>query len=87
MRCRGKLSEMVHTTGPEMDGWGSSNSWRMDRKACGGGECLVGSSGESRAEEPCRAPDVSGVIKPILYQEQRGFFKYRCYVGETVKTS
>lgn len=62
-----ELSEMVHTTGLEMDGWGSRNSWRMDRPVWG--ERLVGSSGESRAE-PCRTPDVSGEIKPILYQEQ-----------------
>lgn len=47
------LSEMVHTTGLEMDGWGSSNSWRMDRPAARapGWEFW----GESRAE-PCRAP-------------------------------
>lgn len=63
---------MVHTTGLKMDGWGSWNSWRMDRPVGGWGMGwgrLVGSSGGSRAE-PCRAPDVSGEIKPILYQEQ-----------------
>lgn len=30
-----ELSEMVHTTGLEMDGWGSSNLWRMDRPVGG----------------------------------------------------
>lgn len=34
--CR-ELSEMMHTTGLEMDGWGGLNLWRMDRPVVGGG--------------------------------------------------
>lgn len=78
------LSEMVHTTGLEMDGWGSSNSWRMGRPVAGAPAWgFWGRAGQNHAG----SPDVSGEIKPILYQEQGGFFKYRCYVGGTVKTS
>lgn len=55
------------------DGWlgevRTHGGWTGLLGGGGWGERLVGSSGESRAE-PCRTPDVSGEIKPILYQEQ-----------------